>query len=287
MFQIEIKVLFNSDPKSFIHFKNHYRESDFIQFSSIEQAQTPAAARNSLLKDSSDGWILFLDDDAAVKENYFLQFLEVIKNNPDLKVFGGPNLNFEGSSTSEQLQGLVLGSWWAAGPFSARYSSKPFHQTKKTSSLILCQLWIKKDSSEEILFSPDLVCAEENELFSRTYKSRNISFFYFPQLIVFHHRRSNIQDFFKQTIKFGKGRGQWLRMNSNSLITFLFLLSIGLIGSVFFFVWGALCGLFQAILKRNLNLFLPIWLYCASLQIGYLYGVVSGYYKHFPPLAKR
>lgn len=285
-FEFEVKVLFNADPQSFAYFKNECEIQPFIRLSSIADPQTPAAARNVLINEISEGWILFLDDDAAVEENYFLKFFEVIQHNPEVKVFGGPNLNFETSSVSEKMQGLVLGSWWGAGPFAARYRQVSTHQTKKTSSLILCHLWIKKEKSEEILFSPQLLCAEENELFARVYKARDINYFYFPQLVVFHHRRENLQHFLKQAIKFGVGRGQWLRMSSNYFITSPILFIVAGPSVVFFFFWSAICAASQVFFKKNVNLFLPVWLYCASLQIGYIYGATVGYHRHLSPLTK-
>lgn len=281
----EIKIAFNADIDSFSYFQKKYQASKYLLFYLIDSPLTPAAARNFLLDKTSEAWVLFLDDDTAVPENYFLEFFKIVKAQPEVKILGGPNINFKNSSSEESLQGLVLGSWWGSGPFFSRYSPTSYHKSIRGRALILCQLWVYKEYSQELHFEPKLLCAEENEFFARNFKKYGIKYYYFPQLEIYHHRRKSILEFFGQCAKFGKGRAQWILTDSPYLSS-PWLLS-AFVGIPCSFFWSGICGLFQAIYKRNLKLGFSIFKFCCALQIGYLIGIIQGFYLHTDPLTRR
>ena len=273
----KVFVGFNGDPEAYFHFKNGGHFSKIFSFSLIEEALTPAAARNYLLAKIEEAWVLFLDDDVALPETYFVEFLKIVNEYPEVQILGGPNINFTSATESERLQALVLGSWWGAGPFSPRYQKRPRHKSRNSSSLILCQLWIYKKLELELRFSPNLLCAEENELFSRQFRSENIEYFYFPDLFVYHHRRESLRQFFLQCIKFGKGRSQWISSKPYSKYLIGVIWAAAVIAIFCSLLWSFFCALLIAVFKRKLSSAVSIFKYCFSLQAGYFLGIILGY----------
>lgn len=105
----KVFVGFNGDPEAYFHFETGGHFSKIFSFSLIEEALTPAAARNDLLAKIEEAWVLFLDDDVALPETYFVEFLKIVNEFPEAQILGGPNINFISATESERLQALVLG----------------------------------------------------------------------------------------------------------------------------------------------------------------------------------
>ncbi|MBC99001.1 MAG: hypothetical protein CME63_14760 [Halobacteriovoraceae bacterium] len=67
-----------------------------------------SVARNSLLKEEIEGWIIFCDDDGYFDDNYLETFVSVVKENPDVRIFAGSIIrddNFEFYSPRHKIGG--------------------------------------------------------------------------------------------------------------------------------------------------------------------------------------
>lgn len=275
-FAHEILVGFNGDPENRVNFESNPQFGDAIQFSSWSESLTLAAARNHLLKIATGEWLFFLDDDAAVPEDYFVHSLKCIgSSDKNIGVLGGPNLNFLDCNESETIQGIVLGSWWSAGPFADRYRIGKRHQTRFTHSLILCNLWLHKASVGEVLFDSQMEGGEENEIFTRLQKFKKLKYQYFPELFVYHQRREDLSKFKDQAYKFGHGRGQWLQKYFPGSVFLLPLLWV-LLNAIKLI--SPLVNLLSALLiKSEFKIKPKIWVYATLLHWGYFDGIVNSY----------
>jgi len=67
-----------------------------------------SAARNSLLKEDLSGWIIFCDDDGYFDDSYLETFVNIVKNNPKVRIFAGSIIrddNFEYYSPRHKIGG--------------------------------------------------------------------------------------------------------------------------------------------------------------------------------------
>jgi GT2 family glycosyltransferase len=186
-----------------------------VQMIYLQEKVSPSAARNHALQKTSAEWVFFADDDISLDENYFLKAGEILSANREYQVFGGPNMTPRNSSRFQEMCGAVLASPIAAFHCANRYTRAAPISDCDDSSLILCNLFVKRDlffpaDSSLRQFSNELVCAEENHLLAEL-QGGGFRFYYHPDLEVFHERRSDLKGFFQQVFKYGVGRGQLIR----------------------------------------------------------------------------
>jgi ABC-2 type transport system permease protein len=188
---------------------------------------TPAERRNALLPLVTGEIVLFLDDDAVVPDHYLSALERQARENPQIQVFGGPNLTPEGSSSFQVVQGAVLSSLLGAGPVRRRYGARPAAEADER-WFTLCNLAIRR-GRVPMFFDADLVCGEENEVLHRMSRS-GARMLYEPRLWAAHARRRDLGGFAQQMFKYGRGRGQLARRWPDSLRLAHLVPSVTLIG---------------------------------------------------------
>ena len=169
---------------------------------------TPAAARNNALSHCESDWVLFLDDDIEIPENYFQKSKELL-NSYKLEerphIFGGPDRTPLKAKFFEEAVGLALTSPMTTA--STRYRHSPSENINNKASekdLILCHLWIDRQFLERHKLSfPSLYFRnEENLLIDRaSYLGARIT--YSPELFVYHHRKSHLKSLFMAVFRSG------------------------------------------------------------------------------------
>lgn len=256
-----------------------------LKIISSKQRLTPAEARNRICFDVSSKWILFLDDDVELPVDFFNHFLNLSMQRPEVTVWGGPNITPKASSLIEKKIGWLLQNLFIVGPIAYRYKLAKFRTyLAEEFFLSLCNLFIKTESFQKILFNPDLKTAEENELIYRILEQKRI-LMSSPSLYVWHHRRKTFKQFLRQIRNYGFGRGQLLygyKTKNKILLSTIFILSFFLIA---FFpvqilqimgIWMlgiTLCYFFHFKERSLTFLWLPL-----GIWINYFFGVVSGYW---------
>jgi ABC-type polysaccharide/polyol phosphate export permease/GT2 family glycosyltransferase len=167
---------------------------------------TPAGLRNALLGRARGDWLLFLDDDVEL-EPQFLQVLhELVLEDPDLGVLGGPNVAPRQRSRFQSVQEAVLASVMGTGPVRRRYGRHPARDGDER-QFTLCTLAVRREVMAD--FDERLVCAEENELLEGL-RRRGVRMRYEPVLLSYHERRPTWRGFAAQMHRYGHGRGQLL-----------------------------------------------------------------------------
>lgn len=283
---IKIKIGINGQDLSTLELLEYIKNSGYFEnfeIFQIENNVTPGEARNLTSQNVQSQWILFLDDDIEVPEKLISNFLYLAEQNPDVVVWGGPNLTPEDSSLVEKKIGWLLENAMIVGPVSNRYKkSKKIIVKANEFHLSLCNLFVKKKLFEKIFFNPTLKTAEENELLYKIMaEEHRISSS--PLLFVWHYRRSSFSQFLKQIKNYGFGRGQILfglrQRIKISLVFILFILmtivTLFPIQTVkFLAIWMLLILLsyFLSFKKKSLSfLFLPV-----RVWINYFVGVANG-----------
>jgi glycosyltransferase involved in cell wall biosynthesis len=173
----------------------------------LQTARLPGAARNHALDSLSGDWIFFADDDIYVAHDFFLNFSDTVIQRSEFSVIGGPNLTPPDSSLFQHLSGLALASPFGSFSCSRRYDLRKELRDVDDTGLTLCNLFIKKSALDDIRFSENLVCAEENAILTLLKNAGN-RFLAVPELAVFHERRKTYAIFVRQIYKYGRGRGQ-------------------------------------------------------------------------------
>jgi GT2 family glycosyltransferase len=174
-------------------------------------ALSPAPARNRALSEASGRWIFFADDDIAVPPSIFADFARLLETFPNAITMGGPNLTPPGSSAFQRASGVALSSPFATWQSTPRYRAEGAARACGEESLILCNLFVRREALGEAPFHDRLKCGEENWLI------RNLSLsgqpvIYAPELSVWHERRKSVSGFARQLFWYGYGRGQNLRL---------------------------------------------------------------------------
>ncbi len=170
---------------------------------------TPGEARNFALRSVHTPWTLFLDDDVILPDNYLQYSKEIIKSLPEeIVCFGGPDQPIKNASIFQKSLGLTLSSPMATAHTRLRHTKgKKTIINGKENNLILCHLWIKTHFIKEhnIEFSPHLFRNEENLLISQiTHHGGRAQ--YYPDLNVYHHRKTRIDHLTRAVFSSGKNR---------------------------------------------------------------------------------
>jgi hypothetical protein len=169
--------------------------------------QHPGAARNQIVGSARGDLLVFLDDDVTVDPGFLARVDRHATSQPEMSVFGGPNLTPGDSSTLEVAQGCVLGSLFGGGPIRHRYRRSAPHDCDDQ-TVTLCNLAVRRDAFTA--FPIGLACAEENALLHDMAR-RGHRMRYEPDLAVEHARRPTTAAFASQVRKYGFGRGQLIR----------------------------------------------------------------------------
>ncbi len=251
---------------------------------------TPAQARNSLFAQLSGDWVLFIDDDAFVAPDFFECFLVALKTFPEAGAVGGPNLTHPDSSPFQRVTGEVLSSRFATFLSCARYRPVGAIRPCNEAALILCNLFVKNECLLPLKFPTHIVSAEENWLLTRMAKD-GAQLIYAPALWVWHERREGFRALARQVFKYGRGRGQSLRLNPDAIRATHLLPSICLLytigygaalgagavplfpGAALFPAYAALCAWFAATRTRS---FFKASLIFPLIHVSYGAGVLVG-----------
>lgn len=199
-----IIVVNNDEPKEYQHLKEQFPFHWLIG-----NYKTPGTARNAGIKASYGKWVLFLDDDVELPENFHQQaqiiFNELAHN---VVVIGGPDQSPPKASYFSQALNLALSSPMATAHTRLRHSSNVSSvRSGDETNLILCNLWVKKEfiKNHAIEFNEHLFRNEEN-LFITQVLGPNGTIMYHPELFVYHYRKTQVNQLFRAVFSSGLHR---------------------------------------------------------------------------------
>lgn len=165
----------------------------------------PASARNFGAKIAKGMYLIFIDDDCTIDDNY-LWLIDKKTNEFSFSLAGGIIINCSKTKFSKVLEYMTL----------FYQKEQNFSDTPKflTSNNMIC---LKKDFFEIGGFDESYTRAggEDRDLSNRFFIS-NKNILFFQDLIVFHHHNLNLKSFFKQQYNYGLG-AHILRMKNKKL----------------------------------------------------------------------
>lgn len=175
-------------------------------------------ARNAALRVTRGEVVLFLDDDVVVPPDFLEKLAAKVAEYPGAAALGGPNRTPAGSPRFARWAGALLASPLGAGPMRRRYAGFPTDTWADDSSLMLCNLAVRRRAlQEERLEFPEHLDRNEENFLLEGLRRRGRRALHSPALSVDHERRATLGGFLRQCALSGLGRGQMTRRAPLSL----------------------------------------------------------------------
>lgn len=258
---------------------------------------SPGAKRNIAAKKATGSILALCDDDVIVHQDWLGNLVPNFKD-PMVAVVGGPNPSSHDASLRERCSGYILSSFLGSASMSTRYRSASFSvKEAEETDLIACNMAVRKSVMEKFEF-PEEIWPNEENVFCYHVKKSGYKLLYDPKVIVWHQRRPIFLPHVKQVFRYGRGRGQMMRMYPNSTnllhtLPSLFVLSLltgALLSALNSFVFTmfsvALFAYFAIVLltsakiavqERNSKAFLLLPLAFFLHHCAYGLGVLKGF----------
>lgn len=164
-------------------------------------------ARSELIKIASGEFLCFLDDDVEPTLDYLQKCEQILKFYENVDVFGGPDQTRSDASEFQLVLGEVMKTFLAMGPTTKRHSANKKEDFKANEiSLILCNLWIRKEIFDlGFDFPKGYVRNEENILLGQLERAGK-KMIYSSDLYVYHERKNKLKKLVKATFYSGAYR---------------------------------------------------------------------------------
>lgn len=173
----------------------------------VEKGKNPSENRNKGIKKARGKFLVFLDDDAYLEEDYLKNIEEFFKKNNEVDIVGGPQLSpKKGENFFARISGAVLTSNFGAFRVNKRYLQKKEIYEAGETDLTSANLCAKKNIFENIGgFDESLYPGEDPEFINRA-KKKNLKVYYNPCMVIYHKRRPNLTSYIKQIFNYGLTR---------------------------------------------------------------------------------
>jgi len=232
-------------------------ESSLLQISSRAiPRSTPSVARNLLVKERESDYFYFIDDDTYLSDDFIGKVCEIIRNYPEVEIFGGPDTCSADVTLAERSLELALRSPLTTSKTRKRHipdkksDLKPGHEK----NLILCNLCVKGSvfTLHNTFFPEDYQRNEEN-VFLRSLQDK-VKIGYFPHLYIFHERRPSLKNVFYAASTSGFYRFQMIKANP-VFDQFIFFIPS------FFLLYLSFCLIFYPLIGMTFSFYIPLLTY--------------------------
>jgi glycosyltransferase involved in cell wall biosynthesis len=198
----------------------------------ISSSGMPGQKRNIAVRYAKGEILAFLDDDSYPKPNWLNKALRHFSKE-NVAAVGGPAITPKDSSFSQTVSGAVYESYMGGGFARNRYL--PVGKTRKIYDWPTVNLLIRKKIFKKVGgFNQDYLTGEDTKLCLDIINTDN-EIVYDPQVIVYHHRRTNLFGHLKQVSIYGFYRGYFSKKHPQTSSKLEYF-----IPSIFFFYFLSL-----------------------------------------------
>lgn len=195
----------------------------------------PAAARNRGSLEAKAPWVIFLDSDVVLPQDYLFQTAQALEQNPQCDAYGGPDAAHQSFSTVQKAINYAMTSFLTTGGIrggkkrlTKRYLPRSFNLGCKTEAFVML-----RGFNQAMRFGEDI------DFSMRLYEA-GYRVMLLPQTKLYHKRRVNLKQFFKQVYNSGMARVQLSKLHPGSMRPVYLLPSIftiGLVGWLLVALW--------------------------------------------------
>ncbi|HIB43890.1 MAG TPA: glycosyltransferase [Nitrospinaceae bacterium] len=173
-------------------------------------AINPALKRDQGAKASKGKFLAFIDDDAYPESNWLDVAYKIFSTRPDIGAIGGPAM----TPTTEPFWARVSGAVFLSrisGGFPERYATIP--PEREVDDWPSVNLIVRREIFDEIGGFDSAYWPGEDTLFClKIIKNTDKLIFYFPELKVWHHRRTSLGKHLRQVGNYGLHRGYFSKV---------------------------------------------------------------------------
>ncbi|MBU3907520.1 MAG: glycosyltransferase [Nanoarchaeota archaeon] len=259
----------------------------------VEKGTNPSENRNRGIKKSKGEFIVFLDDDALINQDYLKEVERFFEKYPEADLVGGPQLTPEENNIFAKISDTLLTSNFGAFKVNKRYRKGEIILDADETMITSANLCVKKEIFGKIDgFNSELYPGEDPELISRAKKAK-LAVAYSPNMIVYHKRRPNFTGFLSQIFLYGFTRPRKNKIAEETklfflipmlftlyfmLMPFLFLLSnLFIIPLVAYILLAIIFAFYDSVRSRSLVNFFVLPLMYLFLHLSYGLGMMAGY----------
>ncbi|MEN9626304.1 MAG: hypothetical protein RL557_632 [archaeon] len=165
----------------------------------------PSMNRNKGIAQARGEYVVFLDDDAIIKEDYLKKIDSFLETHPAIDVVGGPQLTPDEDDFFARISGYALSSRFGAWKLANRYDLMKEHLDADETALTSANLVCKKKVVDRVKFDETLFPGEDPK-FIEDVKKAGFRVAYTPTFILYHKRRPTFRLLIKQIFNYGKVR---------------------------------------------------------------------------------
>jgi glycosyltransferase involved in cell wall biosynthesis len=229
----------------------------------------PGGSRNFGAKQAHGEYLLILDSDCIIPENYIKNVRTELTNHP-CDAFGGADAAHDSFSNMQKAVNYAMTSFFTTGGIRGgkKDTLEKFHPRS-------FNMGIKADVYKDLGGFSDMRYGEDIDFSIRIFEA-GYSVRLFPNAFVYHKRRTNIRKFYLQVFHSGEARIVLWKKHPNSLKFVHFLPSCFVVGSILVLIFGFLKPAIWCLLAIFcLTIFIDSTLKSKKITIGFLSIITS------------
>jgi len=189
----------------------------------IKKGPNTSKNRNSGIREAKGEIIGFVDDDAMVEKDWLRKADEFFGKYPEIDIVGGPQLTPPDDSTFGYVSGIALASIIGGACIRNRYKKGILNLNSDERELTTANVFCKKEVFNKAFFNPDFWPGEDTLFFNELVK-KGVKLAYYPELYIYHRRRRNPGELFKQIFRYGYARPAIDSIKKTKRTFFLFVI---------------------------------------------------------------
>lgn len=267
-------------------FLEKFENNSIYKLTIVYQEFLPVSdARNLAASKAQGEYLIFLDSDCLIPEDYLNQIDRTLSQRP-LDLFGGPDVAHPDFSSLQKAINYAMTAMLTTGGIRGKKKSLAVYHPRGFNMGMRKEAFLKVGG-----YSTDFTCGEDVELSIRLIDAGFASGF-IAEAAVYHKRRTSLKKFYKQVFRFGAARvNLWKRhkhqLKAAHLFPVLFLvftvlaILLLMVGKPLLFVGLFIYTLAIFIDSSLVNKSLPVAalsVVCAFvMHIGYGYGFLQNF----------